>query len=273
VAEQRLVRARNQLTAAQTRLELGTVTQSDVLRAELEVGNAELAVLDAQSGLRNSALELGRQIGLSEAVHTAASALPEKAPPLPEAAALLAMAERSAPTVVAAEAALKSRHSERLAAYTPYLPTLRLTGGYDWFAFDWPPSQQSWSLRLVASLPVFNGFQRESSLQRAGAAERVAEARARDARNQARVSVEGAVAEIASAERRVQIADRAVGLAREDLRVIEERYGIGMVTILELQTSQVALSDAETAAVRARQALGTAIAQLESILGRKLTEG
>jgi outer membrane protein TolC len=62
-----------------------------------------------------------------------------------------------------------------------------------------------------------------------------------------------------------------VVLAREDLRVIEERYGLGVATILELQTSQVALSDAEVAAVRARQALGTAIAQLESILGRKLS--
>ena len=272
VAEQRLARARQQLAAAQTRLELGTVTQSDVLRAELEVGNSELALLTAESALRSSALELGRQIGLSEPVHTAESALPEKAPPLPPTEVLLAAAERSAPTVVAAEATLKSRHMDRLGAYTPYLPTLRLTGGYDWFAFSWPPNEQSWSLRLVASLPVFNGFQRESVLQKAGAAERVAEARARDARNAARVSVEGAVAEIASAERRVQIADRAIGLAREDLRVIEERYGLGVATILELQTSQVALSDAEVAAVTARQSLGTAVAQLESILGRKLNQ-
>jgi outer membrane protein TolC len=273
VADQRLARARQQLAAAQTRLELGTVTQSDVLRAELEVGNAEVAVLDAQSALRTSALELGRQIGLSEAVHTTEAALPERAPQLPETAVLLAAAERGSPGVVAAEMSLRSRHAERLAAYTPYLPTVRVTGGYDWFAFDWPPSQQSWSLRLVASLPVFNGFQREAALQRAAAAERVAEARARDARNQARVAVESAVAEIASAEQRVRIADRAVTLAREDLRVIEERYAIAAATILEVQTSQLALSDAEVAAVRARQALGTSLAQLESILGRQLNEG
>jgi len=269
-AQQRLERAREQLTAAQTRLELGTATQSDVLRAELEVGNSEVAVLTAESSLRTSALELGRQLGLSEAVHTAPSALPETAPPLPEMAVLQAWAERSAPTVAAADATLKSRRADRLAAYTPYLPTIRLSGGYDWFAFSWPPTDRSWSLRLVASLPVFNGFQRESALQRANAAERVAEARARDARIAARVSVESAVAEIESAERRVQIADRAVGLAQEDLRVIEERYGLGVATILELQTSQVALSDAEVAAVQSRQSLGTAIATLESILGRKL---
>ena len=272
-AQQRLERARQQLTVAQTRMELGTVTQSDILRAELELGNAELAVLDAQAALRNTSLELGRQVGLAEAVATAPAALPERAPSLPDTETLIAMAEGSSPAVTAAEMTLRSRRAERLASYTPYLPTLRITGGYDWFSFDFPPRDQSWSLRLLASLPVFNGFQRESAVQRAAAAERLAQARARDARIGARVSVESAVADIASAEQRVRIAARAVGLAREDLRVIEERYGIGMVTILELQASQVALSDAEVAAVRARQTLGTAVARLESILGRNITEG
>ena len=84
--------------------------------------------------------------------------------------------------------------------------------------------------------------------------------------------VESGVADIAAAERRVEIADRAVQLAREDLRVIEERYGLGHATIIELQTSQVALSDAEVAAVRSRQTLGTAIAQLEAVLGRTINE-
>jgi hypothetical protein len=82
---------------------------------------------------------------------------------------------------------LRLRRAERLAAFTPYLPTVRLTGGYDWFAIDFPPEQRSWSLRLAASLPVFNGFQREAAVQRASAAERVAEARARDAELAARV--------------------------------------------------------------------------------------
>jgi outer membrane protein len=61
-------------------------------------------------------------------------------------------------------------------------------------------------------------------------------------------------------------------LAREDLRVQEERYTLGVATILDLQTSQVNLSDAEVNAVRARQALGTAIARLEAILGQRLRE-
>jgi outer membrane protein len=271
-AEQRLQRARDQLTAAQTRLELGTATQSDVYRAELEVGNAEVAVLDAQSSVRSTTLELGRLVGAEGGVMPAAAALPERGPVLPPLEDLVQRALSASPSVLAADATLRLRRAERLASFTTYLPTLRLTGGYDWFSFDFPPERRSWSMRLTASVPVFNNFQREAATQRAAAAERVAEARARDAQLAARVIVESAAADIESAERRVAIAERAVLLAREDLRVQEERYGLGMATILDLQTSQVNLSEAEISAVRARQLLGTATARLESILGLRLRE-
>ncbi|HEX6307544.1 MAG TPA: TolC family protein [Longimicrobiales bacterium] len=272
VAEQRLERARAQLTAARTRLEVGNATQSDALRAEIEVGNAEAALLDAESAMRNTTLELGRRVGLAEQVQPAEAALPDTAPPLPSLDVLIERATSASPSVLAARASLRSRRSERLAAFTPYLPTVRLTGGYDWTSFTFPPEERSWSMRVIASLPVFNGFQREAALQRTAANERLAEARARDTEIAARVSVESAAAEIAAAERRVAIEDRSVVLAREDLRVQEERYALGVATILELQTSQVALSDAEVAAVRARQTLGTAIARLEAILGQTLRE-
>jgi outer membrane protein TolC len=222
--------------------------------------------------MRNATLELGRRIGMAGQVLPAEAALPDSAPPLPPLDELVARATAASPSVVAANATFRSRRSERLSAYTPYLPTVRMTGGYDWTSFEFPPEERSWSMRLTASLPIFNGFQREAALQRSAANERIAEARARDATIAARVAVESAADEISSASRRVTIADRSVSLAREDLRVQEERYAIGVATILDLQTSQVALSDAEVAAVRARQALGTAVARLEAILGQTLRE-
>jgi outer membrane protein TolC len=271
-AEQRLERARQQMDFAETRLEIGTVTQSDALRAELEVGNAEVAVIDAQSALRNSTLLLGRRIGVAQAVRADPAALPVDAPPLPPIDELIARALRMSPDVLAAEATLESRTADRLESYLAYSPTVRITGGYDWFSFDFPPEEQSWNFRIIASLPVFNNFGREAAVERASAARRTAQAQARDAALAVRAAVEAAASEVGSAERRVNISDRAVELAREDLRVQEERYQIGAATILDLQTSQVALTDAEVAAVRARQALGTAIAQLEAVLGQTITE-
>lgn len=271
-AQQRLERARQQLVFAQTRLDVGTATQSDVLRAELEVGNAELALIDAQTSLRSAMLQLGRLIGVAEPVAAEPLALPTEAPPLPAPEELVRRAMLASPSVRAAEAELDSRSADRLESLLAYAPTLRLTGGYDWFSFDFPPNEQSWNLRLTATMPLFNNFGREAAVQRANANRRVAEARARDAQIAVRAAVDAAASEVLAAERRVEIADRAVELAREDLRVQEERYQIGAATILDLQTSQVALTDAEIAAVRTRQELGTAIARLEAVLGETITE-
>lgn len=272
VARQRLERARQQLEFAETRLEVGTATRSDQLRAELEVGNAELALVDAEFAQHSARLQLGRLLGMEGGVVPMAATLPERAPILPPGPELVRRAERNSPELLAARAALDERKSMRWETRTNYIPTLRLNAGYDWFSFSFPPDQKSWSLRLTASLPLFNGFQREASAARAAIAERSAAARARDAELATRVAVENAIQAIASAERRVEISQRGVELAREDLRVQEERYQIGNTTIIELQTSQVALADAEAALVRARQALGVAVARLEAVLGERLGE-
>jgi outer membrane protein len=153
-----------------------------------------------------------------------------------------------------------------------YIPSLRLTGGYDLFSFDWPPDEESWNVRLTASLPVFNGFAREANMVRAEAERRTAEAEARDAVLLVRALVEDDAGRVDTATRRVEIARRALELAREDLRVIEERYQLGAATILDLQTSQIALADAEVAWVRSRQELGVAVAALEADLGEPLSE-
>jgi outer membrane protein TolC len=270
VGGRRVERAKQQLEFAKTRLEVGTATRSDVLRAELELSNAEVAQIDAESALRSARLELGRQVGVGGEVQPVPASLPEEPPSLPSSDSLAALAERSSPVVASANATYAATKAERLSSYTFYLPTLRLIGGYDWFAIDYPPSRRSWSLRLTASVPVFNGFQREADVTRAAAAQRLAEFRARDAALGARAGAIDAAQQVESTGRRVAIASRAVTLAQEDLRVQEERYQLGAATIVELQTSQVALAQAEADYVSAKQRLGVAVATLEAVLGQRI---
>ena len=270
-AERRVERADQQLSFATTRLEVGSATRSDLLRAEIEKGNAGLALIDARSALRSARLALGRQIGTGGEAEPLDSTLPETAPALPPADTLAAHAARTSPTANSAEAAWNETKANKLSSYSTYLPTVRVNGGFDWFSPTYPPTNRSWSLRLTASIPVFNGFQREANVSRAAAAERLAAARARDAEISARAQAIDAAQRIESAGERVAIARRSVDLAEEDLRVQTERYQIGVATILELQTSQLSLADAESGFVRARQQLGVAIAQLEAVLGERIT--
>lgn len=271
-ARQREQRAQQQLSFAQTRLDVGTATRSDVLRAELEVGNARVAVIDAEAAVRTSRLELGRRVGMGSAVRPAPTPLPSEAPALPSPERLATLALERSPEVLSAEADLRASQAVTRASRAAYLPSLRATAGYDWFSFEFPPSERSWSVRLTASLPVFNGFQREATVTRARAAQRAAEATARDAAVLARTEAATAAEEVRAAGARAAITTRAVELARQDLEVQQERYQLGATTILDLQASQVTLADAEVAAVRDRQALATALAQLEAVLGVPLSE-
>ena len=177
-ARQRLDRAARQQDFAETRRLLGTATRSDALRAELERADAELAVIDAEAQLRTARLDLGRQVGRPGPVRPAAGALPEEPPAVPAVDLLVERAEDNAPEAVATRAELERARSEKREAWGQFVPALRLTGSYDWFSFRWPPDEESWSLRLIASLPLYNGFVREATVARAEAERRTAEAEA-----------------------------------------------------------------------------------------------
>jgi outer membrane protein TolC len=62
----------------------------------------------------------------------------------------------------------------------------------------------------------------------------------------------------------------SVTAATEDLRVVQERYRLGAATIVDVLTSQEALSQAEVDAVSARFNYLRAKAQIEALVGRSL---
>ena len=128
----------------------------------------------------------------------------------------------------------------------------------------------SWSTRLSLSYPLFNGFSREDAVQRAESNASNAAASAADARLKARADLEKTLNALKLAEQNLAITKEAVDVAREDLRVQEERYRLGMSTILDRITSQIAVKTAENNEVAARYDYEIARAQLEALIGRAL---
>ena len=70
----------------------------------------------------------------------------------------------------------------------------------------------------------------------------------------------------------IELAEQSVELSREDLRVSSERYRLGLATILDLQTAQIAVSQANVDLIRRRFEYQIGVASLESLLGRRLQE-
>ncbi len=147
-----------------------------------------------------------------------------------------------------------------------------MSSGYSWAnqqaAFT--GGTTSWNFRLSGSYQLFNGFQREQQVSQASETRRVARLQEDDARRQVRQEVDAALRTLETQELAIEIAQEAVTVAEEDLRLIRERYRVGVATTLDVITSQVAMDQAAADLVGARYDYAVAKAELESIVGREL---
>ena len=272
VARERVRQADESLTMVRTQARVGSATISDTLRARLELVNASQAVLQAETATRAAQFALGRQIGESAPV---TPVRPDNLDPTPLGLSdqeIIQIAESQSPSVIAAEEATRSAAADVNDARGQYLPSFRLSSGYSWANQDlaFSGGTASWSFNLSGSLPLFNGFTREGTYNRAQFTQRLARIQEDDARLAARMEADGALQDVRTAEQAITIAEEARRVAEEDLRVLRERYRVGVATILELVTSQISVVQASATAVTARYDYVLARAQLEAVLGRGL---
>jgi outer membrane protein len=120
------------------------------------------------------------------------------------------------------------------------------------------------------SLPLLNGFVREQNQVTASVARDNAEAVAADTRRQVNAQLTQQVAAMTTAYAKIDIARSNVAAGTEDVRVQNERYRVGAATILDLLTSQAALTQAEQNLVQARFDYLIARAQVEALVGHEL---
>lgn len=274
-AEAQLEEATQQLKAASARVAAGVATRSDSLRSLIQVGNAQLALLTAQNGVRTANAALTRLVATPFLVTASTSdTLDQAAAPL-DSATLSGLAARG-PAVRQALAQLDAARANRRAARAPYLPTIsasyaRNGSGLDnRYGLGSDPFTYQGSLRLGLSYPIFNQFSREEQIVRARVTEGNAQASLRDARFAAEQTLAQYLGTLGVGEQRVAIQQASVAAAVEDLRVQQQRYNLGASTLLDLLTSQTQLTQARLALIQARYDARVARAQIEALVGQEL---
>jgi outer membrane protein len=272
VSRQRVAQAERTLELVRARTRVGDATLSDSLRARLDVANSEQTLLQSETSLRAAQFALGRQIGEGRpVVPVRPVSLEPTALGLTDAEIYL-IAEEQSPSVIAAEEATVAAAASVKSAKTVWLPTLALSSGYSWANQNrsFNGGTTSWSLNLRANYPIFNGFQRESTISRAQYAQRVSRLQHDDAVLVARQEADAALWDLRTAVRAIEIAQEADLVAREDLRVVTERYRLSVATILDLVISQISAAAAAANIVVSRYDYLLARATLEAVLGREL---
>jgi multidrug efflux system outer membrane protein len=179
----------------------------------------------------------------------------------------------SGPEVEAARAAERRADAIVLGEREQYLPEVALsamTGAYDAELF--PSATRRTQMAVTVSLPIWNAGQRELSIARARAEQSTARAARLDRERGAAEVMAQAYHGYLTSRAGIELAHVGVTVSTENYRVQRARYREGATTILDLMEAQVALSEAEAALVQARYRTRLALAQIESLLGRRLFE-
>ena len=129
-------------------------------------------------------------------------------------------------------------------------------------------TSEGYSIGVVVTLPLFDGFMRENALntakaklERTGYAEDLV-------RQQIARDVHHAVVMFAAAEKGVEASRKGLEQSEEEFRIVKERFGAGRGIQLEVLDAQVSLTRARFNAVAALADYNSALAMWLKATGR-----
>ena len=260
------------LTAAQAHVrqaglmvKAGLVTRSDALLAEVRAGEVQTALLEAEGDTRLAQNGLAMLVAEPDSTYT----LPKNLPDAGAIRSLLAFAGgqktdlESRADVVAARQAADAAALDAARATSLYLPRLNAIGRYDWNSqTKLYGGDHSWTVGLMASWTPFSGASEIADRRGAGAREKAGKTALSAARAQASHELMAARIERDIAERRLDIADRALEQSEEAHRIIARKYAGGLASVIELLDAAAVETSARLAFSNARYLAITAATNL-----------
>jgi outer membrane protein len=272
VREASVRRADEQLKVSIARLKAGAAIRSDSLRSLVTLGNARVQQINAATQLATAEANLGRLSGLEGPAAAADDSTFYRVADEVDSTTLRAEALQRSPQVRSADAAANASRAGINVARAGYWPSVVLAGSQSLNGSqqnDYKFLQQR-QATLTLNWGIFNRYVREQNIANQRASTLAAEATAQETRRQVQASLTARLAELEAARVRIGIAQTSLTAATEDLRVQQERYRLGVATIVDVVTSQESLTQAEVDQVNARFDYLRAKAQIQALIGRPL---
>jgi len=265
--------AKEQLRKTGSLFDLGSASRSDLLKAQVQIAQEELALITAEKTAATARAALCYAIGID--VTTEIEAVDPPAGDADEVSLEFDIEEAVArrPDIRAEEESLTAARRSLFAAKAARWPDLSLGVQYsrqqDTFDefFDGMSDEYGRSVSVSLSLPIFDGLSTTAGIARAKAALRSQELALRDAKLSAAYDIETARLSVVEQRSRVTAAETALANAEEDLKVSEERFRLRSASMLELIDARVAYSRARADLVQARYDRESAMAELKTALG------
>ena len=270
-----------QLEQAQKRFEVGLIAITDVQEAQAAHDQAVAAEIGAKRALASTEEQLREIVGSPMPV--ASLTRPGDGMPLPLPSpnveqSWVDTALQQNPNLVSARMAASIAESEINLRRSAYLPTLELvasTGGgngnrersFRGQSSDFRDSNRNNSVRLTLSVPLFDGFLRNSRVREARFLQRAATERLEGVERMVVRQTRDAFLGVSSEISRVTALRQAVASSRTALRATEAGYEIGTRTIVDVLAARQALVAAESNYARSRYDFIVTVLTLKSAAG------
>lgn len=243
VAEQAVKTAQSILDRSKTRFESGLSVESDLLNAQVRMSMRQQELVRAHNDLAFSQAQLEVAMGLAPGTaDEPAETLSEQDRPLASVAELEKTAIDHRPDLKRIQseesvqklsvAIAKSSFGPRLNAFASWQtdnPTLLAGGGGN-----------NWVSGIELQFDLFTGGNKQAELARQKALQEKVAALRQSATNGVRLEVRRAYYDADAARQQVGIAHAAVALAQESLRISQNRYDAGLMTITDLLSTEEA---------------------------------
>lgn len=277
--------AREELKRTQSLFEVGSVARTDVLKSQVRVAEAQSALTAGVNTveLERSRLAVAMALPARTVLNVVTDMVPREA--VADSVQAYTAALSSRPELAAARFRLSSAQDFRKAAKAERLPTIghsysmsrTRTTSDDIVDFQngnpvygkTKGSSSNWNYRIGLSWSILDRLVTDSNIQRAKHTELQNRHALEEAELNVGLEVKAALVGWSNATSQVLSAREAVTSAEEDLKLSQERYNVGLGTILELIDARVALTRARTAEVQAMAAVKIAEAALDKATGRK----
>ena len=270
VAEQSAQTAQSIMDRSQVRFETGLVVESDLLTAKVRVAERRQELIRARNNQEIARAQLNTEMGVpAESSFQPTETLAEHALPAPVLTDLEKQALANRPDlkgIASMEAAqrqsvsiAKSSLGPRVNAFANWEldnPTFVAGGGGN-----------NWLGGIEVQFDIFQGGAKRAELSHQRALEEKATALKQAASDGVRLEVRRAYYEVDAGRQQIEVARAAMAEARESLRINQDRYDSGLITITDLLGAEEALRRSQTDYWDAVYRFQTSYAHLELASG------
>lgn len=268
VAEEAVKSAEADLERIGNRVDAGVAVVSDLLAMQVQLAEFRQRLVETEGDLRTAYAALNTLLGrpLEKSVQLD-TALVEKQFPLADVQTLVAEAVKNRPDYGNAERQVAVAREQVRSARGEYWPDLNLFASAGRSSGNLRDGSGDFAVGARLSWNLVD-FGREPRIRRRLAAVEAAEAARDGLEEEIRLEIVRAVEQCRSAVERVRLARTAVDQADETLRIVRDRFEVGLTTITEVLRAQTASLQARLNVLGARYQHYVSFSQVQLAAGK-----